>query len=209
MAGSWPTNIRFTTQSYLLPISSGFLLILAFPRFEQGYLAWVALFPLIWFTINNPPRKAATGGFLYAVPITLYLNFYLATLLYDYLPPLLAVFSTAALVALVSLFSALFAAGASRAARLYPPLTLTFVLPSLWVLLEYTRSLGFTGYNVGYLGYSQWQYPLLLNITATYGYWGLPFLMVGLQCLVLMAGSRRLSGRKLLIGTVIWLALAG
>ncbi len=209
MAGSLPIRIRTGVQSYLLPVCSGLLLIPAFPRFEQGYLAWFALLPLLWFCINNPPRKAAAGGFLFGVPLSLYLNYYLAALLYNYLSPPLAVFSTAALIALVSLFSALFAAGASCIRRFCDPLNLTLAIPSLWVLLEHIRSLGFLGYNVGYLGYTQWRYPWLLNIAATYGYWGLPFLMVAFQCLLLLAWSKQLSGRRLVIATVVWLALLG
>ncbi|HHX87654.1 MAG TPA: apolipoprotein N-acyltransferase [Firmicutes bacterium] len=209
MAGSKLIKSGTGLPDYLLPVCSGLLLILAFPRFEQGYLAWFALMPLLWFTINNPPRKAAAGGFLFGVPLSLYLNHYLATVLYNYLSIPLAIFSTVALIAIISLFNALFALVASWLRRSCSPLALTMGLPSLWVLLEYTRSLGFVGYNVGYLGYTQWQYPFVLNIAATYGYWGLPFLMVAFQSLLLLALCKQLTGRKLIISAAVWLILLG
>ncbi len=207
MAGSLPIRAQAAAQSFLLPVCSGLLLIPAFPRFEQGYLAWFALLPLLWFCINNSPWKAAIGGFLFGVPLSLYLNYYLVTILYSYLSTPPAIFSILALITLVSLFGALFASGTSYISRFCHPLSLTLAIPSLWVLLEYIRSLGFLGYNVGYLGYTQWQYPWLLNIVATYGYWGLPFLMVAFQCFLVLSLSNRFNGRGLVITAGVWLVL--
>ncbi len=209
MAGLLPLKKWIGTNSYLLPICSGLLLIPAFPRFEQGYLAWFALLPLLFFCINNPPRKAAAGGFLFGLPISLYLNFYLITVLYNYLSFPLAIFSVVALITLISLYSALFAAGVSCIRESCRPFTLTLAIPSLWVVMEYMRSLGFMGYNVGYLGYTQWRYPWLLNTAATYGYWGLPFVMVAFQCFPLLAWSGQLSGRRLAAAAAVWLVLFG
>ncbi len=185
-------NILQRKKEVLLPILSGLLLIAAFPPFEQGYLAWFALLPLLTIVLTVSPVKAFWAGFLFGVPLHFYLNFYLSNVLFPYLPTPLAVIALIALVLYISFFNGLFALGASltnSAGRIW---FTALAVPSLWLLSEYLRSLGFTAYNVGYLGYTQWGYPALLNITALYGYWGLPFLMVFFQVIVLLFCWRKL-----------------
>ena len=85
-------------------------------------------------------------------------------------------------------------------------LCLVFILPALWLLIEYARSVSFIGYNVGYLGYTQWGYPFILNLAAVYGYWGLPFLMIGCQSFLTLAFSGRLK-RKERLGAAIMITV--
>ncbi len=170
------------------PILAGALLILAFPPFEQGYLAWFALTPLLWFCLKAPPRQALLGGLLFGLPLHLYLNLYLSGVLLNYLSVPLAVFAMVLLVLFLSTFNALFALTASVWIRgRISSLTVIFVLPALWLLMEFTRSISFIGYNVGYLGYTQWSYPLILNMASVYGYWGLPFIMIAFQTLIILS----------------------
>ena len=80
---------------WILPLS-GLLLSLAFPNkllpgrwgdHPPGWLAWVAILPLLWALLALPPKLAIWGSWLYALP------FFLGTLswmrLFDYLPWLL------------------------------------------------------------------------------------------------------------------------
>ena len=192
---------------YLLPLSSGLALILAFPPFEQGWLAWVALMPLLWFCLQAGPRQAFCGGFLFALPLQLYLNYYLSTVLFAYLAPPLATTALLLLIILLCLFYGLFALAVSCLRKLQSPLLLAAVIPALWVLTEYLRSLGFIGYPVGYLGYTQWRCPPALNLLSAFGYWGLAFTIVFFQALFLLALKRSLGGKRLLAGAAIFLAL--
>lgn len=143
---------RLNRTSYLLPFLSGLLLIPAFPPLEQGYLAWFALMPLVWFSLHALPRQALVGGFVYGLPLNLYLNLYLVGILLTNLSPVLAV---GLLVLITSCFNALFALAAAYVRRQGNGLGFALALPSLWLLIEYARSVGFLGYNVGYLGYTQ------------------------------------------------------
>ncbi len=209
MADTFKKHTHLSRTAFGLPIFSALLLILAFPPFEQGYLAWFALMPLLWFCFRASPRQALLGGFLFGLPLHLYLNVYLTGVLFTYLPTSLAVLSTALLILLLSAFSATFTLFASYAYRQKHPLTLTLTAPSIWLIVEYARSLGFIGYNVGYLGYTQWSYPAVLNIASVYGYWGIPFIMVLFQAIAVLVFLRKLQGRSLAAAVLIVGLLAG
>lgn len=202
-----PEGRKITPLVYLLPLSSGLTLILAFPPFEQGWLAWFALMPLLWFCLQAGPLQALCGGFLFGLPLQLYLNLYLSTVLFTHLSPLLAGTTLLLLIALLSLFYGLFALAVSCIRGLKSSLLLAAVIPSLWVLTEYLRSLGFIGYPVGYLGYTQWHYSPSLNLLSAFGYWGLSFIIVFFQTALLLGLSRRLGGGKLLAAAAIFLML--
>ena len=167
---------------FLLPILSGMLLLLSFPPFNQGYLAWVSLLPLIFFChAVHPGKKAFTGGLLAGIIFFLYLFSYLALSVNFLFPPLLGIL----VVVLASLYSSLFLSGfaliLSFLLQRGSPVLTALAAPSLWVLLEYVRSAGLLGYSGGFLGYSQAGYVFLLPLVSSYGYWGLPFAMILFQ----------------------------
>ena len=48
--------------SALLPFLTALLLILSYPRFDQGWLAWFALAPLSYYILKAKTVKAAAAG---------------------------------------------------------------------------------------------------------------------------------------------------
>lgn len=193
---------------YLLPaFLSGIILIAAFPPLDQGYLAWLALLPLLATCLNVDPPRAFRAGLIFGLPLNLYLNLYLAHVLFPYLSFPLAVMAMVGLVLYISLFNGIFALGASLVSRMGRSWFTALAIPALWLLCEYLRSLGFMAYNVGYLGYSQWAYPTILNISALYGYWGLPFLIVFFQTILLLIWRKELLGLKLWAIITVYLLL--
>ncbi len=173
---------------FLLPLGSTFLLIMSFPEFNLGFLGWAALLPLFIYCAGETTdfKKAFGAGFLAGLPFFLYLYAYLALsinfvlpFVYGLLVVLISSVYSAAFYGLFALFFHLL----WQKAPLY-----VFVpgIPSGWVLSEYLRSLGLLGHTGGYLGYSQTHYPVLLQITGTYGYWGLAFSMVLFQVLLFL-----------------------
>lgn len=194
--------------SFLLPaLLSGVLLIAAFPPFEQGYLAWFALLPFIISLLKLNPRRAFLAGAVFGLPLHLYLNFYLTSVLFPYLPTALAFTAIISLIIYISIYHGLFALAASLINRLRIGWFTALALPSLWLITEYIRSVGFMGYNVGYIGYSQWNYPALLNITSVYGYWGLPFIMVLFQSIIALALLNRLKVKHYYLVSVVFIIL--
>jgi apolipoprotein N-acyltransferase len=177
---------------YCAALFSGLVLILAYPPFDLGFVAWVALIPLIYSAFELPPVKAFAAGFLFALPFNVYLNFYLSQVLFPHLGFTLGLMAMTALIIYLNLFYGLFALTASFVYRQGKPWFTVPAVPALWLMVEYLRSLGFMAYNVGYLGYSQWPYPALLSVTALYGYWGLPFILVYFQTALTMYWRKEL-----------------
>lgn len=194
--------------SYLISsLLSGLLLIGAYPPFEQGYLAWFALLPMLNASLRETPLRAFRVGLVFGLPLNLYLNYYLGHVLFSYLPFLLALAAMVALVFYISLFNGLFSLAASMINRCGKVWLTTLALPTLWILIEYLRSVGFLAYNVGYLGYSQWNYQPLLNLTAVYGYWGLPFLIVLFQGLLILYPQRKSPGANYYPAVIVFIIL--
>jgi len=196
---------RVNLATYGAPVLSGLVLILAFPPFEQGYLGWIALVPLLWFCLIAPPRQALLGGFLFSFPLHLYLNLYLSGVLLTHLPASLAIFAMAMLILIICAFYSLLALIVACYARskFISPFSLVFITPALWLLMEYSRSVGFLGYTVGFLGYTQWKYPFILNLTSVYGYWGLAYVMVAVQTLFVLSLLKIIKRKALTTGFVV------
>ncbi len=190
-----PDNPKLLYPAALL---SACLLITAFPPFEQGYVAWIALIPFISCLLKAEPRRSFKAGILFGAALHLYVNFYLTNVLFSYLTLPLALTAMVLLILYLSLYSGLFALSVNLVNRLGKPWFTALAVPALWMLTEYLRSLTFLAYNVGYLGYTQWQYSGLLNLTSVYGYWGLPFLMVLFQAIIMLAAGRALKNTALL-----------
>jgi apolipoprotein N-acyltransferase len=203
------TSNGYNYSHLLLPLLSAVLLIAAFPPFEQGYLAWFALLPLIGSSLQINPLYALRAGFIFGIPFNLYLNFYLTKVLFPYLPTPLNLVAMILLVLYLSLFYGLFAVAVSLVQRLGRAWFTALAIPALWLCMEYLRSLSFMAYNVGYLGYSQWSYPYLLNIVSSYGYWGLPFIMILFQSIVTLSLRRDLHRTELIIPGAVFFILLG
>ena len=192
---------------YLAPLLSAAALATAFPPLEQGWLAWFALLPLLWFLLKARPGQAFVGGLLFSLPLQIYLNLYLSHVLLAYLSKSLAILALLLTVVFISLFYALFALAVSRLRQVKSALLLTAVIPALWVLMEYLRSLGFIGYTIGYLGYTQWRCPASLNLASAFGCLGLSFIIVFFQSALLLGLGGKLRGKELIAAAAIFLAL--
>ena len=192
-------NVTFINKFYCPALLSAAILILAFPPFEQGYLAWIALLPFITKILSTTPALSFKTGLLFGLALNLYVNFYLNQVLFTYLSRPLALLAMLLLAFYTSLFYGLFALSSNLVQRLQCPWLTAMAVPILWMLFEFSRSIGFLGYNVGYLGYTQWQYSGLLNIAATYGYWGLPFLIVFVQTILVMFLDKKIHNKELAV----------
>lgn len=53
-----------------------------------------------------------------------------------------------------------------------------FVMPIIWVLFEYIKTLGFLGFPYGIMAYSQWQFLPLVQWASVFGIWGVSFVVV-------------------------------
>jgi apolipoprotein N-acyltransferase len=170
---------------FVLPVASGILLTLSFPRHDFESLAWVALVPLL-LAIRGESWKAAFGqGWLTG------LVFFAGTLswvihaMHEYgKVPLGISFGVMLLLAgYCALFIGLFTAMLSRL-KDWRALTPVWTAPLLWVVLELARAHLFSGFPWALLGYSQYHNLSLIQIVDATGVYGVSYLIVLVNALV-------------------------
>ncbi|MGI6097269.1 MAG: apolipoprotein N-acyltransferase [Dethiobacteria bacterium] len=191
---------------WILPFISAVLLIFCFPRFEQGYLGWIAFLPLFNFFNYSTPRRSFWGGFICGFIFQLYLNLYVGEVLVYYLAPTLGAVLVLLMVGLLSLAFALFGCLFTMLKRRLPTFLFALATPAMWVLLEYLRSITFLGYTVGFIGYSQWKYPFILRLASVYGYWGLAFFMLFFQVVLFLFWKEK-KRQETLAATIVFCIL--
>ncbi len=147
---------------------SALLLVLSYPPFDWGWLAWVALVPLCFAIDGQSPRRAFAiayvVGFLYFLGLASWIIY-------------VTVVGWILLVVYLALFVGVFGWFVSRIQRL----TLTaqlLLIPSAWVALEWARSHLLTGFGWGLLGYTQWRWLPIIQIADVTGAYGVSWVVV-------------------------------
>jgi apolipoprotein N-acyltransferase len=182
----------------LLPALTGFLLAASFPRISQGYLAWVAVIPLILFICKTAtPGRAFLGGFfagfiqLFALLIWIPrvldhyggLNAALAWLAYALMILMLACFPAAACAATKGLIK--------RGGKSW-----ILIFPAVWVIFEYAQTLfPFGGLPWTLAGYSQARYLSIIQIADIAGIYGISFLILSMNTALAWIGLPEIRGR--------------
>ncbi|MBU2575136.1 MAG: apolipoprotein N-acyltransferase [Elusimicrobia bacterium] len=163
----------------LLPVFTSLLLILSYPKFSQGWLAWFALAPLtvaIWKAKDL--KTALLAGFAAGF------FFYLGILYWIYptmraggvnVPVSLAGWAALSLTLSVELAAvSVFGFYLRKSGRAAWP----YVFAAGWALMEWLKIL-VTIKGVWFpwfmLGYTQWRYPEMIQVVSVTGVYGLSF----------------------------------
>lgn len=180
-----------------LLLSSAFLLVLAFPRFELSWLAWGALVPLLFLIENAKNKKAAFGlSWLCGFIFFFFSVFWLRHVSW---PGLIL------LCAYQAVFFGIFGAAVKfflDAKRRFSFL-LFFAIPALWTVTEWGRSeIPVMGFGWNLLAYSQAGNLWVIQTAKVVGAYGVSFLIVFVNAaifLTLMTGSL---AKRIVIGVL-------
>jgi apolipoprotein N-acyltransferase len=162
----------------LLSALSGAMLTVGFPALNWYPVAWFALVPLFFAIKGRTNREAFALGYLCGMV-------HFATALYwilfvvDHYGGLalpVAVFVLLLLCAYLAIYPAFFALIAQKLER-YPYVWM-FVLPGVWVSLEWVRGHVLTGFPWADLGYTQTPFIRLVQIADITGVYGVSWLVV-------------------------------
>jgi apolipoprotein N-acyltransferase len=173
-------------EIFLVVISAG-LLILSFPPFDYSWCIWFALVPFL-YVITQSQEKEYLSTYVSYSPAFLYglllgILFYAGTLywLYD-------IFSiiSVVLITIISMFIALFGF-LLQWLKSRDWLAFTIITASLWTIIEAFKSEGwwlkFSWMNLGYALHNQ---PIPLLLASLIGQYGLSFLIIASNCLILL-----------------------
>ncbi|MGQ0669808.1 MAG: apolipoprotein N-acyltransferase [Actinomycetota bacterium] len=181
-------GLRLSLAGLRLPLAlaivllSGAALSLALPPADLGPVAFVALVPLLVAVRDAPPRRGAflglAFGFAYFGAVLYWI------LLFGELAWLTLSLTSAAFIAIFGLF----APAVWRSER---PLLSVAGLSSLWIVVEWARSMWpVGGFTWGGLGTTQAGNGFLMPLASVAGVWGLSFVVVLVNGLLLLSLER-------------------
>jgi apolipoprotein N-acyltransferase len=163
---------------FLFALSSGALLTLVFPNFDQGWLAWIALVPLLMAVRETRWQTSFCLGLATGLAHYLSLVYWTAHTMHTYggLPWLQSIILLLALSGFLALFPAIYTALLSFI-KAGPGLVLV-VSPLAWTALEFLRTRLFTGFPWELLGYSQYDHLWTVQFADIFGVYGVSTLVV-------------------------------
>lgn len=157
---------------------SGVLGCLSVPKFGTGVIAWISLVPLLYALEGTGIRQAFTLGLIMGL-VTHVGELYWITYAvshYGNFPLAVGILAMVLLASYLSLYQAAFASAVVFFSRC--GLSLMLAAPVLWTSLEYLQTHLFTGFPWELLGYSQYRWPVLIQVADITGVYGLSFLIV-------------------------------
>ena len=200
-------NNKNLKWNILFAILSGALLILSFPKYGSGFVAWFAFIPLLFALYRvTSIRQAILLGFITGVVSYTGIVYWIAYVVvnYGYLPIYLGIIIMLLLACYLSVYLAIFAAGIVYFRRKIP---LYLIAPVLWICLEYCKSQFFTGFPWENLGYSQYLNLYLIQFADILGVFGLSFLIILVNVSLFEIINKR-SKREYIIAAAVVLTLS-
>ncbi|QWR78831.1 apolipoprotein N-acyltransferase [Candidatus Magnetomonas plexicatena] len=174
-------KLNSKTFNYLMPSLSGVLLFLAFPKPELSSLAWAALLPLFYsVTASKDKLQAIFSGLITG------LFFFFGTQYWIYhslnhfggIPFILSLILVFLLCLYQSLYIAVFAIMFWLIKQRWSLKRACYGAPFIWVCLEYLKGIIITGFPWSFLGYSQYKFIHLIQISDITSVYGVSFLIV-------------------------------
>jgi len=188
-------TISINRLNIILAILSGLLLTGSFPKIGIDWFAWFALVPLLISLKNSSLTNSFRLGFLAGLVHYITLAYWLAYTMKTYgnLPLYQCISVLFLLSAYLSLYIAVFSIIVKRLCS--KPATCLFIIPCLWVSLEYIRNYLFSGFPWGLIGYSQFNRLHLIQLSDIFGIYGISFL-IALSNATIFLGFLYITGNK-------------
>jgi apolipoprotein N-acyltransferase len=173
-------GINMRWKNIGLAFLSGILLIIIFPKFNLSFLAWIALVPLFLALEGRNLRGSFNLGFLAGLVSFMGILYWIVpTIVTSGESRLLGYISLLLLSCYLSIYYGLFCLILRYLSLKITHYNLSlFFAPALWVSLELLRAHLFSGFPWALLGYSQWKFIPLIQISEFTGVYGVSFLLV-------------------------------
>ncbi len=175
-------NVKNLFKEYAPAFFSGILLVLCFPTFNLFYLAWIVIVPFLCSLYDKELKKAFVIGIVFGLPYffgTLYWIYHSINH-YGGVPLIVSIIIVILLCIYLSLYTGLFASLFSMTIK-KTKLPAVLLAPVLWVVLEFLRSYIFTGFPWSSIGYTQYKFLTMIQISDITGIYGVSFLVLGLN----------------------------
>ena len=175
-----------------LAVASGLALGLAFPKFDYGLLAWVALVPLFYVIEGESLRRVFWWAYLQGFAANVVSLYWIPVPLHDFADVRMefAIFPMFALAAIVAInTAAAIWAGEFVARRTRIPAVIT--MPIAWTALEWFRTYVPAAFPWNLLGYAAYRNLELIQFAEFTGVYGVSALIVFFNAVVYVVIFRR------------------
>lgn len=176
-------------RKILLAILSGLLITASFPPLKTDWLIWISIIPLLISLEETSPRTALKLGIIAGLAHYLSLIYWIINVISTYggLDIFTSLFTLFLLCLYLSLYMGLFSLlivyfGKSRLK--------IFFFAEIWVSLEYIRTILFTGFPWGLLGYTQYNWLSIAQVADITGVYGISFIIIAFNILIFQMISR-------------------
>jgi len=168
----------------IFALLSGFLLIISFPKFGHGIVAWFALVPLLVVLFHVNGREGFLCGFITGIVFYLGILYWIVFVIVNYgnLPFYIGISALIFLALYLAFYVALFSFVTVYFRE--KGISLTSSVPALWTVLEYIKSHILTGFPWENLAYSQYAYKHLIQFVDITGIYGLSFVIALINVLI-------------------------
>ncbi len=203
------------TSTFFLAILTSLLLWSSFPGGGEVWpLLLVALVPLLFAVGAVNARRALFAGLCCGLVHFILLLYWIVIVLGKYggLPWFIAVAALLLLAFYMSLYFVLFALLARYVLLSFPAGVSLWLLPVLWVGIDWLRAVLFTGFPWMDLGYAVYNEPYLIQIADLAGHYGVTFLIVFVNTALFLLVRKKQSVSDylwLLIPALCTLGMAG
>jgi apolipoprotein N-acyltransferase len=175
-------NLKTLLKLYGPAFISGILLVLCFPTINLFFLAWVALVPFLLSLYNKDAKQAFLSGLFLGIPYFFGTQYWIYHSINHYggVPFIVSIAIVLLLCFYLSLYTGLFALLFSMNIR-FSRFPAPFFAPLLWIALEFLRSYLFTGFPWSSIGYTQYKFLRIIQISDITGIYGISFLVVAVN----------------------------
>jgi apolipoprotein N-acyltransferase len=166
---------------------TGVMTVVAFPKFNYFFLIWIAFIPLLFVLTKNTLKKSFFYGFIAGFIFNTVGLYWLVPMLeFNTSSYVQTIISSCCLWAYLSLYWGAWALAFSFVYintikiknRVFANIIAIIFGSCLWVLLEYIRTYSLTGFPWMLLGYSQFKFIEIIQLSEFCGVYGVSFLIL-------------------------------
>ncbi|MBO7431758.1 MAG: apolipoprotein N-acyltransferase [Elusimicrobia bacterium] len=175
---------EYKEKCLVFSIISGILLAFSFERYNLYPLAWIAFVPLIYCIYKNNFKLSLLYGFVAGITYSVISTDWMFLFLFKNTKSFIDSFIVSVWMWLyLSVYICVWAGIVNLTKKLKNIYTL-FFMSGLWVLLEYTRNYILSGFPINLLGYSQFKFLSIIQISDIFGVYGISFLIISINSLL-------------------------
>ncbi|MBN1625840.1 MAG: apolipoprotein N-acyltransferase [Deltaproteobacteria bacterium] len=170
-------------KNILYAILSGVMLTASFPPARLDWMAWAAIIPLLISIEDKRPLNAFRLGMIAGLSHYLTLIYWVLFVMNAYGG--IDLFTGSSILLLFALYLALYPATFSLLVSIARNSRFVVILTaSIWVCLEYLRTILITGFPWCLLGYSQFNRLAIIQVSDITGVYGVSFIIAAVNALI-------------------------